>query len=453
VADEHASPVVKLAVYILISMAVMSIALTAGACVMVSRLVEEPSRPAFRKWLAIWSLKGLLAPCVIWVLLNTGLTFELQPLMPSVQAGRITGEWVPPFLKAVGLGSFVIASYWAAMTLGWVLVNVAKGLEGERKSNFTGLWIASGLGMAIIALVLVLLGGGFAAGIAVVAVLAPVAGYAPSFLFERKMPPMYAKAIAKMKFGKYTEAEWELIRQLERAEDDFQGWMMMAELYAVHFHDVPEAEQTILEICDNPKVTPPQISVALHKLADWQLSIGENPEGARSALQMVQDRCRGTHLARMAQVRMQQLPRTADELRERKQAEAIPLPALGDQLDSDGTAPQTGANHAEIARVCTARLAEDPNNIHEREKLARVLAEHLGRADDAIEQLTLLLDMPDQPEARRAEWLSRMAAWTLKYKHDGVKGRELLNRLVREFPGTAQAFAARQRLERFARGG
>src|SRR5436853_4352969 len=97
----------------------------------------------------------------------------------------------------------------------------------------------------------------------------PMAGYAAAVLHRRQTPPMYARAIARIKFGKYTEAEWEIIRELEKAENDFEGWMMLAELYANQFTDLAEAERTILEICDQPKLSPSQLSVALHKLADW----------------------------------------------------------------------------------------------------------------------------------------------------------------------------------------
>ena len=444
----------RLALYTLVSLMMISLALVSATCVLTCRLAEEPSRPAFRRWLAGWTLKGLLAPSAIWVLFNLGLTWDLQPLMPAVQAGRITGNWVAPFMKISGVGAFVVSSYWAAATLLWVLVHASRGLKGEQKENFKGLCYTAGLGMGVIALVLFLLGGSYTLGLAVAVMLAPVAGYAPGILLTKKLPPMYARAIAKMKFGKYTEAEWELIKQLEQAEDDFQGWMMMAELYAVHFRDVAEAEQTILEICDNPKVSRTQISVALHKLADWHLGIGEDPEAARRALQMVQDRCRGMHLARMAQLRLQQIPASREELREQRSAEPIPLPALGDVLDEDEVGSKDGRQKAqEIAKSCIERLKQAPNNVHARERLARALAEHLSRPDDGIEQLSLLLNMPEQPESKRAEWLSLQAAWQLKFRHDGNKGRELLKRLVREFPGTAQAFAAEQRLRRFERQG
>jgi len=442
----------RLALYILISMVLVSLALVSATCVLTCRLAEEPARPTFRRWLAAWSFKGLLVPTTIWILLNLGLSWNLQPLMPVVQAGRITGSWAAPFLKVVGLGVFIVSSYWAALTLLWVLAQASRGLKGEQKKDFKALCLTAGLGMSVVALVIVLLGGSFTLGLAVAAMLAPIAGYAPGILMVKKLPPMYARAIAKIKFGKYTEAEWELIQQLEKAEDDFQGWMMMAELYALHFKDVDEAEQTILEICDNPTVTKSQISIALHKLADWHLSIGENPDAARRALQMVQDRCKGTHLARMAQLRLQQIPATQSELREQKTAEPIPLPALGDTLEESGIDSEQDLRKAqETAKNCIERLKQDPNNTHTRERLARALAEHLGRPDDGIEQLSQLLDMPEQLDSKRAEWLSLQAAWQLKYKSDRDKGRELLKRLVREFPGTAQAFAAEQRLRGFDR--
>jgi hypothetical protein len=44
----------------------------------------------------------------------------------------------------------------------------------------------------------------------------PIAAYAPNIVQTKKLPPMYGRAIAKLKFGKYSEAEVEIIRELER---------------------------------------------------------------------------------------------------------------------------------------------------------------------------------------------------------------------------------------------
>src|SRR5439155_1557777 len=76
---------------------------------------------------------------------------------------------------------------------------------------------------------------------------------------------------------------------------------------------------------------------------------------------------------------------------------------------------------ASMANACAARLAEDPNNVPAREKFARLLAERLNKPDLAIEQMTLLLNMPDQENAKRAEWLGLTAAWHIRYRI-GPKG-------------------------------
>jgi hypothetical protein len=61
--------------------------------------------------------------------------------------------------------------------------------------------------------------------------------------------------------------------------------------------------------------------------------------------------------------------------------------------------------------------------------------------------LTLLLEMPDQPDAKRAEWLSLIAAWQIKYLQDPETGRRTLVQLMRDFPKTPQALAARRRIQ------
>ena len=93
------------------------------------------------------------------------------------------------------------------------------------------------------------------------------------------------------------------------------------------------------------------------------------------------------------------------------------------------------------------RLEEDPKNVPAREKLARLFTEELHKADLGIEQLNLLLEMPDQPDLRRAEWLSLIAAWYFKYLQNRTEARATLERLAREFPNTPQALAARRRLQ------
>lgn len=437
------------AVHIFLVLLFLSGAAVTAAWRLAYRLTPERRHPQLRAWLLRWSGKGLLLPLAIWALMNLGLSWKLQPFMPQVQAAQNTGgAWFPEYLRVVAVGLFVISSYWAAVTLAWVLVEAGRGSEGETRSQFRGLCRSCFIALVVPALLIGFFGGWLLLGLAAIAVLAPMAAYGASVLHLKKMPPMYARAIARIKFGKYSEAEWEIIRELEKCEDDFEGWMMLATLYASNFNDLPEAEQTILEICDQPKTRPSQLSVALHQLARWHLEKA-NPEAARRALQMICHRLPGTHLAHMAQLRINQLPASVAELRQQQSAAAIPLPALGDSLDEPPEHHQSAMNREQAAKAandCVEILKGDPNNVLARENLARLFAERLDRPELGIEQVTLLLDLPDQPDARRAEWLGLVAAWHIRYRQDTDTGRKMLERLIREFPQTVQAFAARRRL-------
>lgn len=435
---------------ILLSLLFLSLLLVGGACGLGWRLTPEKGRRQYWRWLLVWSIKGLLLPSLIWALMNLGISWSLQPFMPEVQAAQNHGAgWFMVYLRVLVGGGFIVGSCWAAATLGWALARTGLATEGEARAHFKGLCWTGCLGMMVPALILLLVGGWPLFGMAAMAILVPIAGYAPGILHPAKSPPIYARAIARIKFGKYAEAEWEIIRELEKCEDDFEGWLMMAELYANHFHDLAEAERTVLEICDHPKTTPSQLSIVLHRLADWYLKLAEDPEAARRALQMICDRLPGTHLARMAQLRMNQLPVTARALREQKSARPIPLPALGDAWDEDASPPHRDSSPEQLAHLvdeCIEVLNRNPNDVPAREKLARALATKLNRVPLAIEQLRLLLDMPEQTETRRAEWLGLIAAWQIKHLNDPASGRQTLEQLLRDFPHTPQALAARRRL-------
>lgn len=432
-----------------IALSTLSAGIVTAVCAMVYRLTPEHRRRSQIRWLVGWFIKGLALPVLLWMLMNIGLSWNLQPFMPEIQAAKIAGDpWFFYFLGYVGCGFFIVGTYWSALTLAWVLIRSGKGLDGDALSDFKALCMTSLIGMFLPAAGITYLGGWQIIGFAVTSMLAPIAGYAPSILRTQKLPPMYARAIAKMKFGKYSEAEWVIIQELEKCEDDFEGWMMLADLYANQFNDMAEAEQTVLEICDQPRTTPSQVSIALHRLADWYLKHSQDPDAARRALQTICDRLPGTHLARMAQLRLNQLPQTTQDLREQQIAAPIPLPALGDQLDEPAPLDTEMDRHkaAEMANACAEKLKLDPNNVQAREKFARILTERLYKPDLGIEQITLLLNMPDQPEAKRADWLGTIAAWHIRYRQDTDTGRNILERVVREFPNSPQALAARRRI-------
>lgn len=413
------------------------------------RLVREDEWPERFRWLRRWSLQGLLAPWLLWALMNLGLSFELHSFMPQLQKAQGSPLWLPLYASYVAAGFCVISSYWTAMTLGWIVWRASRGLEGELRSHFHGLCWTSLAGLSLPAVGVVWLGGWLTLGLAVTALLAPIAGYAPVILRPKKLPPLYARAIARMKFGKYSEAESEVIRQLEKREDDFEGWMMLAELYANQFNHLDEAEQTILEICDQPRTTSGQMSVALHKLADWHLKHRGDPDAARRALEVIVSRQPGTHLARMAQLRIAQLPQTAEEWREQQINKPVHLPPLHDPLDEPTATPastMTAKEATERAAQLNARLKHPADDLATREELARLYAGPLDQPSTGIAHLESLLARPDSPPEKAAAWLGLIAAWQIERLNNPDAGRATLQRLIREHPQSPTAFAAQRRL-------
>jgi hypothetical protein len=205
-------------------------------------------------------------------------------------------------------------------------------------------------------------------------------------------------------------------------------------------------------LCAQQTTTASQLAVGLHRLADWQLKLAQDPDAARRALLIICDRLRGTHLAHMAQLRINQLPASRSEMREQQSSRPVPLPALGDQMEEPVSTELMDRNQAtKDANALVEQLKQNPNNVAAREKLARVLTERLAKPELGIEQLELLLGMPERSDGERANWLGLMAAWYIKHLHDLDNGRRVLERLTREHPTSVQAFAARRRLEGLSR--
>ena len=102
------------------------------------------------------------------------------------------------------------------------------------------------------------------------------------------------------------------------------------------------------------------------------------------------------------------------------------------------------------ANAYVEQLKQNANNVAARERLGRIFTERLEKPGLGIEQIELLLEMPDRSDAERANWLGLTAAWQIKYCRNLESGRAILERLVREFPNSVEAFAARRRLELLA---
>jgi len=412
------------------------------------QLVGE-GREDVRRWFWTWFAKGLGLPVLFWIVWNTGILPGLPALLfQMVQAGKTGSSQVEVFFYVTSAGLMVMGSYWAAVSLAWFLVRVSR--RDEIRSDFFGACLIWSCIMIPVGWFIVHMGGWMSAGLAAVAWLLPIAHSSVPLVAIKKAGPMYSRAVARMKMWQYEDAEWEILRQLEGCEDDFDGWMMLADLYANQFNDLGGAERTIYEICSQPKATPSQISVALHKLADWQLKTGRDPVAARHSLETICEAMPGTHLATMARHRINQLPASREELRRQREGTKIRLPALTDEI-YDGAAAESSADDRQRAAAeanrCVEELKRNPDNVPAREELARLFTERLGKAGLGIEQLELLLEMPEQPRGKCAEWLGLMAAWELKHRQNGEAAQAILRRILKEYPESVQAFSAQRHLK------
>jgi TolA-binding protein len=290
------------------------------------------------------------------------------------------------------------------------------------------------------------------AGAAVSLWLVPQVMLLANCIPPRTIIPMYSKAVAMMKRGKYADAEWAVIQELEKCEDDYTGWMMLAELYATKFNDLPAAVQTISDLCEQPGTSPTQAAMALHRLADWQLQLAHDPAAARIVLGEISRKYPGTHLAFMAGQRSQQLPATREALLEQQQqAKKIVVPASQAIYEQAAQPDRPELNHddaAELANHYSQRLTANPNDVPTREAFARLMAENLGQPAVGIEQLDLLLALPSPADTQKAAWLLLQAAWQLESLGDRAAGEKTLRRLVQEFPKSPQAFSAQRKLRR-----
>src|SRR5205814_955062 len=103
--------------------------------------------------------------------------------------------------------------------------------------------------MFVLAAGLAFLGGWTYLPIALVSLFFPIV-HCTMYQAEKPEPvPTYGRAEGQLKFGKFEDAELEVISQLEKKENDFKGWLMLAELYATKYHRLDDAAQVVLDLC------------------------------------------------------------------------------------------------------------------------------------------------------------------------------------------------------------
>ena len=404
--------------------------------------------PQLRRWFRNWAIKGLLTPFLLWMIFNSALWGWLPPLMPAVEFAKMNKQWPHIMQYVATLGLFVAGTYWAAVTTAWLLVVLWR--EAADPRQFQRCVLTWSVILGPLAALMTWSFGWRLAGLGATLWLLPTLQQVLALRPEQKAIPIYSRAIAAIQFDKYAEAEQAVIQELESHEDDFDGWMLLAELYAIHFNDLPGARQLVRETLEHPATTPSQFAVACHRLAGWQLKLAQDPEAARASLEEICRRHPGSHLDRMARLRINQLPATREEWIARQGVKKIRLPSLRAPTGDAGAAPLAQMSRQQAfarGQQCVERLQINPDDAASREELARLWAEELDQVEMAAEQLELLLKMPGTAPDKAAEWLGLMASWHLKFPPNQPAARAALERLIRLYPQAPQALAAQWRLD------
>lgn len=401
--------------------------------------------PAWEKRFLPWLIQGLVFPWLIFCMFNFGWGSALPPLAPQIlEAQKSKGPWLGTWFLWCMVGAVLITFYWSAITYCWLLARIIDQSPNRRETimniAFFGMFSIS------IAGVLTWFSGWIYIGPGLCMALLPIVHFTTDLAEKPPVRAMYGKAIGRLKMGKVQEAEWEVISQLEKSENDFEGWMLLAEMYAHQYRNIEDAARVVLDVCKQPDVQPLQVSIACHKLADWQLEIFENPVGARAAMELLCRKLPGSHFATMAQQRIRQIPKTIEEFDDAKKRSPIRLPTLSEHASPRRSETTRRTDAIAEANRLSDRLTDDPNDIATREKLAFVLGEKLGKIDLAIEQLKLLRDLPDTTEEQNAKWLAQIASWLFNQDKDPAKFQALLRELIDRYPNTSHAIAAGRRL-------
>ncbi len=261
--------------------------------------------------------------------------------------------------------------------------------------------------------------------------------------------PLYSPAHAKRKRGQVHEALYHIQEQLEKFPNDYMGQMLIAEIQATDLKDVDAAAMTIQRLSLQPDHAPAEIAAALTQLADWQLKLAADVDGARQSFEKIIELYPDTSQAYAVQQRLAHLP-TPGQAIERAAPRTIALPKGEDRL---GLRPDASGHLVKIedpaaeAEALTRQLEAHPLDFEARERLAQLYASHYRRMDLAADQIEQLLSLPHLSAAQVGRWLHLLADLHIQHANDSAGAERALVRLIELYPDHAVAEQARRRLD------
>ena len=253
-----------------------------------------------------WAAKGIAVPLLLWIGFNFALIPGHVATIPRLAlAGASADDWTRIALELSLPAVPVVASFWAAITLTWLVVQLV--IHTESRREIVGAGIFWGALLSPVVGVIVLFFGALGLGVGLMVLLIFVLRDLLALGVPQRRPPAYQAALEQLQRGEYSAAEQEIIRQLEKREDDFEGWMLLAGVYAKHFGDLREAERAVRELCRQPNLTRAEFCAALTQLGDWYLQFGQDPAAAHRVWSEVCEKVPHSGFADTARRRIERL--------------------------------------------------------------------------------------------------------------------------------------------------
>ena len=260
--------------------------------------------------------------------------------------------------------------------------------------------------------------------------------------------PFYSIARAKQKRGKYHEAIEEVKKQLERFPEDYEGWMLLAEIHGNDLKDNLAAQNCLEEILRHEGHSPRNIVFTLNRSADWHLEHAADRDAARAALEEITRRFPATEFAHIAEQRIAHLTTNEMLARERNRP-TINLTRQEGYIGLQGKIadPRPAAEEpAQSAARLVSHLTEFPRDVGAREELANLYADHYRRMDLASDQIEQLIATPGVSQKEVAHWLNLLVDLHLRVDGDRAAAEAALDRIIELYPKSAVAGLAESRL-------
>jgi tetratricopeptide (TPR) repeat protein len=263
---------------------------------------------------------------------------------------------------------------------------------------------------------------------------------------EPELRPLYSIAKVHCNRGHYDKAVAEIRKQLANFPEDFEGWILLAEVQVKDLNDLNAGLETIDHILTLPDLAPKNAAYALGRAADWQLERAD-PEGARFALEKILQRLPDTAEAQVAAQRIAHI--ASPEHLAAKHAPRLLVVQHNDEhigLRTEAMAAPASEDPAATAHAYLEHLRDHPLDNEVREKLAMLYAREFQRLDLATAELEQLITTPNQTPKNIAHWLNMLADFQIRLANDIGLARETLQRIIDLNPGSAAANNAAVRL-------